>query len=152
ALNSAGFSEIASDDHTPPITQYRLRDGGGFYVEFVVPLRGSEAKRGGKVDLTAAIAGVTAQKLRYLDLLLVQPWAVRLGENVGVPLEPPIDVMLPNPTSFIAQKILIRSRRTAEKQAQDALYIHDTLELFSGELPALRTLWREVLGPTLPRK
>ncbi len=151
ALKAAGFSEVSSVGHTPPITQYRLgADVSGFYAEFLVPLHGSDVKRKGRADLTMAKAGVTAQKVRYLDLLLVQPWAVRLSEAVGVPLGSPIDVLVPNPVSFIAQKILISKYRGREKQAQDALYIHDTLELFGGELAILRALWRERVRLTLP--
>jgi hypothetical protein len=150
ALEKAGFQEAASMDHTPPITQYRLgTEGGGFYAEFLAPLHGSEVKRGGKPDIILAKAGVTAQKLRHLDLLLVEPWPVRLGENVGVPVRPPINVLLPNPVSFVAQKLLIRTDRARDKQAQDALYIHDTLELFGGVLPELSALWRERLRPGL---
>ncbi len=150
ALGKAGFLEAASSEHTPPITQYRLgAEGGGFFAEFLAPLRGSEVKRKGKLDMTVAKAGVTAQKLRHLDLLLVEPWAVRLGEDVGVPVRPPIEVLLPNPVTFVAQKLLIRRKRAREKQAQDALYIHDTLELFGGDLPELRALWGERIRPGL---
>ena len=46
--------------------------------------------------------------------------------------------------SFIAQKLLIQKYRKPEKKAQDALYIHDTLELFGGELPALKALWQDI--------
>ena len=47
----------------------------GFYAEFLVPLQGSERKRDGKPDVTASKAGIIAQKLRHLDLLLVAPWS-----------------------------------------------------------------------------
>lgn len=102
ALRAAGFEEAASGEHSPPITQYRLgAEGGGFYTEFLVPLQGGEVKRGGRADVTLAMAGVTAQKL------------------------------------------LIRGLRRRDKQAQDVLYVHDTLELFAGELPRLRALWSD---------
>ena len=58
--------------------------------------------------------------------------------------------MLANPVSFIAQKLLIHKYRRPDKRSQDALYIHDTLDLFGGELPALRGLWREKSAPSLP--
>ncbi len=152
ALKAADFHEDFSGEHTPPITQYRLgADDGGFFAEFLVPLHGSGVKQNGQPDVTVAKAGVTAQKLRHLDLLLVQPWAVRLSEDVGVPVQPPLDVMLPNPVSFIVQKLLIHKYRRPEKKAQDVLYIHDTLELFGDELPRLSTLWCEDVLPTLPR-
>jgi hypothetical protein len=153
ALKDAGFHETSSVDHTPPITQYRLvGDGGGFYAEFLVPLHGSVMKRNGKPDITMAKAGVIAQKVRYLDLLLLEPWAVRLTQDMGLPLQSPIEVMVPNPVSFIAQKLLIRKNRGPEKQAQDALYVHDTLGFFGGELPMLRALWSERVRPILHEK
>jgi hypothetical protein len=151
ALKSNGFREVSSLEHTPPVTQYHLGDEkAGFYTEFLVPLRGSEVKRGGRSDITMARAGITAQRLRHLDLLIVRPWTVALSEAVGVPLHSPVEVMVPNPVGFIAQKILIRKKRSREKQAQDALYIHDTLELFGSELPMLRVLWREQVRKALP--
>jgi hypothetical protein len=152
AMKTAGFQEDFSGEYTPPITQYRLGgDDQGFFAEFLVPLYGSGVKRNGQPDATVTKAGVTAQKLRYLDLLLIRPWAVHLNKEVGVPVESPTDVMLANPVSFIAQKLLIQKYRKPEKKAQDALYIHDTLELFGGELPALKVLWQEI-RPTLHGK
>lgn len=151
AMKTAGFHEDFSGEHTPPITQYRLEgDDQGFFAEFLAPLHGSGLKRNGQPDVTTAKAGVTAQKLRHLDLLLVSPWGVRLIKEIGVPVQSPADVMLANPVSFIAQKLLIQKYRRSEKKAQDALYIHDTLELFGGELPTLRSLWQEEVRPTLP--
>jgi hypothetical protein len=87
-----------------------------------------------------------------VDLLLAEPWSVRLSPDAPVPLDPPVDLLIANPVSFIAQKLLIRGKRSADKQAQDALYIHDTLELFGNELDTLRDLWTGSLLPTLPSK
>jgi len=153
AMKTAGFQEDFYGEHTPPLTQYRLGgDDQGFFAEFLAPLHGSGLKRNGQPDVTLAKAGVTAQKLRHLDLLLVSPWNVRLTNEIGVPVEAPVDVMLANPVSFIAQKLLIQTDRKQGKKAQDALYIHDTLELFGGELPALRKLWPQEIRPTLNKK
>lgn len=153
AMKTAGFQEDFSGDHTPPITQYRLGgDDQGFFAEFLAPLHGSGLKRNGQPDVTLAKAGVTAQKLKHLDLLLVSPWGVRLSNDIGVPVRAPVDVMLANPVSFIAQKLLIQKHRKPDKKAQDALYIHDTLELFGGELPALKALWQQEIRPTLHDK
>lgn len=152
ALKAADFKEDLSGEHTPPVTHYHLGDDDhGFYAEFLVPLQGGTTKRNGEpAPRTVAKAGVTAQKLRYLDLLLTDPWQVRLDTSVGVPLTPPAEVMLTNPVSFIAQKLLIQTRRPPEKQSQDALYIHDTLELFGRRLGELKTIWLENVRPNLP--
>lgn len=60
----------------PPVTHYALGDDdAGFYAEFLTPLRGSGVKRNGEPDVTVAKAGITAQKLKYLDVMLVEPRA-----------------------------------------------------------------------------
>jgi hypothetical protein len=152
ALEAAGFSRLFRGDNAPPVTHYHLGDDdGGFYAEFLVPLYGGELKRG-KPDITAVKAGINAQKLRHLDLLLDAPWSVRVGPDVGVPLDRAADVLLPNPVSFIVQKLLIHDKRPANKRAQDVLYIHDTLELFGGVIDNLRTSWIDQLRPTMPAK
>lgn len=137
----------------PPVTHYHLGDDdGGFYAEFLTPLHGAEVKRSGKPDVTASKAGINAQKLRHLDLLLIAPWSVRLGPDVGVPLSRPTDVPLSNPVTFIVQKLLIHDKRPPNKKAQDVLSIHDTLELFGGALEHLRAIWIDQLRPEMPSR
>lgn len=74
-----------------------------------------------------------------------------LSRDMGVPVREPVVVTVANPVSFIAQKLLIQGRRKADKRAQDALYVHDTLELFGGQLAALRALWATDLQPAWPK-
>lgn len=153
ALEAAGFEKEFLGEHTPPVTYYRLGEEDlGFYAEFLVPLQGSGYTRRGGVDATVNKAGITAQKLRHLELLLVCPWTIRLGPDVGVPLERSLDVRVANPVSFLAQKLLIQTKRPKAKQAQDALYIHDTLELFGRELEKLRAIWLDEVRPSLHLK
>lgn len=57
-----------------------------------------------------------------------------------------------DPVSFIAQKLLIHHLRPRPKRAQDALYIHDTLELFGGELETLAALWSDRIRAALHEK
>ena len=147
ALLHAGFREELLGDNRPPVSHYTLGDeDSGFYAEFLTPLTGSGIRRSGEPDATTKIAGVTAQKLRHLDVLLVQPWQASLAANLAPSLS------VPNPVSFVMQRILIRNDRKPGKRAQDALYIHDTLELFAGEAGALTELWREHVAPSLTRK
>jgi hypothetical protein len=153
ALEKAGFTQELLGEHTPPVTHYRLgAEDAGFYVEFLTPLRGSGVKRSGKPDATVAMAGITAQKLRYLEMLLTSPWTVRLGRSSGVPLAPAADVLVPNPVSFIVQRLLIHGERDPRKKAQDVLYIHDTFELFGGSLEALRAVWADAVRSAMPAK
>jgi hypothetical protein len=152
ALTDAGFTEQLFGDDAPPATHYGLgEEGDGFYAEFLTPLVGSEMKRG-KRDATVRKAGITAQKMRHLELLLVSPWNVRVGPEREIPIGADVELFVPNPTSFIVQKLLIHSDRTPRKKAQDILYIHDTLELFGGSLGELRRLWLEEVRPTTAPK
>jgi len=152
ALTDAGFTAELLGDDSPPATHYRLaEEDAGFYAGFLTPLFGSEMKRG-KRDATMSKAGITAQKLRHLDLLLVKPWSVRVGPAREVPIGADMDLLVPNPTSFIVQRLLIHSDRRREKKAQDVLYIHDTLKLFGGSLGELRRLWVDEVRPTMAPK
>jgi hypothetical protein len=153
ALVDAGFTEELSGEHRPPVTHYTLGgDDAGFYAEFLTPLHGSGRKRSGKSDATLSKAGITAQKLRNLEILLVSPWVVRVGPAQGVPLPHAIDLQVANPVSFIAQRLLIQGDRSHAKRAQDVLYIHDVLELFGAGLLTLSALWKDTVRPTLGEK
>ena len=153
ALQSADFQEELRGEHTPPVTRYWLGDADqGFYVEFLAPLTGDGLRRDGQVDATIAKAGVTAQKLRHVDLLLIDPWCLLLDKAIGFPIAEPANVLVANPVSFIGQRLLIHHQRGPMKRAQDVLYIHDTLELFGHRLDALRTEWRDRVQPRLAAK
>jgi hypothetical protein len=150
ALEAAQFKPEFSGDNRPPVTRYALADDdAGFYAEFLVPLRGSEVKRDGSPDVTVSKAGVNAQKLRHLELLLVAPWSVRIGAGTDVPFDEAVALLVPNPVSFIIQKVLIHDKRKPGKKAEDVLYIHDTLELFGAALDELRSLWTDHVRPEM---
>lgn len=150
ALTKAGFNEELSGESKPPVTHYLLgEEASGFYAEFLTVLKGDGLKRDGQRDLTMAKAGITAQKLRHLDLLLIAPWKISIVPENGVPVDQPVDILVPNPVSFMVQKFLIHGRRDANKKAQDVLYIHDTLELFSGSLEQLRIVWADEVRPKM---
>lgn len=149
ALQAAGFEQQLAGSHHPPVSRYTLGEEGpaGFYVEFLTPLVGRARTRAGVPLATQAQSGITAQRLRYLELLFLAPWSVTLDESWGAAGS--LAVGVPNPAAFIVQKLLIHPDRAAGKQAQDLLYIHDTLELFAAELDALRALWRDAIRPAM---
>jgi hypothetical protein len=151
-LQEAGFEEQLTGHHQPPVSQYTLGEDepSGFYAEFLTPLIGPSTTRDGKHLATLGKAGITAQRLRYLDLLLTSPWTVALTPEWGAAA--PIDLRIPNPVSFIVQKLLIHDDRPRDKKAQDLLYIHDTLELFAPELDNLAEIWRGEVRPSMPEK
>ena len=150
ALMQHGFQEELSGDHRPPAAHYTLGDeAGGFYAEFLTPLAGSGRKRSGKADATMAKAGISAQKIRYLDILLVEPWVINVGPQEGVPLPARMDVQVANPLCFMVQKFLIQQYRPANKRAQDVLYIYDTIELFGALLDEFNAHWHARVAPAL---
>jgi len=151
ALKAADFNEKLSTDHSPPVSEFVLgEENEGFFAEFLTPLHGSGITRKGMPDATVARAGVTAQKLRYLDLLLTTPWTARLTRDVHRAFTKATEVSIANPAAFIVQKLLIHAERPPKKRAQDALYIHDTLQLFAPKLDELNLLWNTSVRPMLP--
>jgi hypothetical protein len=142
-LQKAGFKADFVGENQPPVTHYRLGDEGAFYVEFLTPLVG-RAKSG-----TRTIAGVTAQALRYLDILMVAPWSVFLREPEYPVGSKPVEVRIANATSYLVQKMLTLERRDANDQGKDILYVRDTLISFGGALAELRRLWNETVEPSM---
>lgn len=150
ALEGSGFEEELSGEFQPPVARYTLgEESKGFYAEFLTPLAGSGLKRSGVQDATMKKAGISAQKIRHLDILLVDPWVVKLNPETGIPLKASIDIQVANPLAFMVQKFLIQEKRPSNKRAQDILYIFDTIGLFGSQLDAFRTSWKEVIGPAL---
>lgn len=94
---------------------------------------------------------MTAQKLRYIDILVTEPWVVRLSARNGFPLgRDGIDVQIANPVSYLLQKMLVLPERKPGKQAKDMLYIHDTLLILADALDDLPPVWKR-LEATLHR-
>lgn len=150
-LSAAGFKQQLTSDHRPPVSKYTLdEDDAGFYAEFLTPLTGSGFTRKGAQRATLGKAGVTAQRLRYLELLLRSPWSVVVDTPWGTASA--LELRVPNPVTFIVQKLLIHDDRTPVKKAQDLLYIHDTLLMFAPVLDELASLWRHEIRATLHEK
>jgi hypothetical protein len=150
SLTQHGFQEELSGDHRPPAAHYTLGDeAGGFYAEFLTPLSGSGRKRSGDSDATTEKAGIVAQKIRHLDVLLIDPWVIGLGPQEGIPLPERMDVQVANPLCFMVQKFLIQQYRPANKRAQDVLYIYDTIELFGALIDEFNAHWNARVAPAL---
>jgi Nucleotidyltransferase len=151
-LLDAGFEEEFIGEDRPPATHYHYGNGGGFYAEFLAPLEGSEYDRSGKRKATKEVSGISSQLLRYIEVLLMSPWKVELGEESGYAISPKRTVQIANPASFLAQKILIHEQRDYKDRAKDLLYMHDTVELFSETLDELQKLFRGTVAPQLHRR
>ena len=147
-LRKYGFEEKFLGDDQPPITRYTLgSEESGFFAEFLTPLSGSGYKRDGERDTTIRIAGVSSQKLRYLEILLQQPWSIHLDRSMGHVSNIEPKVRIANAASFIGQKLLINEKREPRHRAKDVLYIHDTIEIFGDSLDALKAMWSEEVKP-----
>jgi hypothetical protein len=151
-LLAAGFLEEFVGEDRPPATHYHLGDEGAFYAEFLTPLVGSEYGRKGERKATLEVGGVSSQRLRYIDLLLLAPWRVHLDTSNGFSFDPAKSVQVANPAAFLAQKILIQGDRNRRDRAKDALYIHDTIETFAAHLGELQELFQNQIAPHLHAK
>ena len=152
-LLERNFREELMGDMQPPAAHYRVETGdNSFYAEFLTPLEGSAVKRGGRRDVTARVSGVSVQKLRYLELLLQNPWDVMIAPATGYPTPGVRRILLPNAAAFLVQKILIHEKRDRDRRAKDILYIHDTIETFGGNLAAIREQWQTNVRPALKAK
>jgi hypothetical protein len=154
ALTAGGFRpSLMGSDRLPVMKYYPGDDDKGLYVEFIAPLRGSGYTRSGEPDDILAIAGITAQKLRHVDLLLFEPWQLELAEQHGFDVgSDQIVLRVANPASYLAQKVLtLRKRQSPAKKSKDALYIHDAVTMFGSELTELREQGARVLQLLPPK-
>lgn len=138
-LREAGFKERFFGEEKPPVTHYQLGEEPSFYAEFLTPLVGRPKAA------TSKIAGVSAQALRYLDTLMIEPWSVFLTQPEYPVGAKPLEVRIANATSYLAQKILVLDKRDAADRAKDILYVHDTLLLFGKSLTELEGIWKTKL-------
>jgi len=151
-LLATGFREEFVGEDRPPATHYHLVGTGGFYAEFLSPLVGSEYGRKGERKGTREVAGISSQQLRYIEILLLAPWRIRLSKTNGYPFASAKHVQVANPVSFLTQKVLIQDARDRKDRAKDILYIHDTIETFAGNLAELRELFAKGIRPKLHEK
>jgi hypothetical protein len=101
----------------------------GFYLEFLTPLQGDgRDRRTSKPIICATLQPpITAQPLRYLDLLLFEPL------EFIVPRRSYPTAKLAQPATYVIQKTLISDERRLQgggKFAKDCAYVYDTARLF----------------------
>ncbi len=143
-LEQAGFRPDPSGDATPPATRYVYQPQPTFYVQFFTQRTGSGVQRDHSVQATVVVAGVVAERLRHVNILLARPWLVELGPaGAGRELHA-MRLHVANASCFMAQKLLVLSSRAPADRAKDIVYIYDTLMMFAGSLDELRSLWASV--------
>jgi len=144
---AAGLQPDFRGDRIPPVMRFVFAPPSDtaeseeeYSVEFLTPLTGPPVDRTGRVTVTSDVqTGVTAQRLRYLDLLLETPWRVSLAGLAGLEADrEPMAVQVPHPGCFMLHKLLIAGERTREdRRAKDMAYLYQVASLFRRELPAL---------------
>jgi hypothetical protein len=86
-------------------TQLVAKDG--FRIDFLTPNTSSEDYAGRPATM-AALGGIAAQPLRFLDYLIAEPQRAVLLYGAGVP------VLVPTPQRFAIHKLIVASRRLAD--------------------------------------
>jgi len=126
-LDEAGFTCEFRSLETPPVTAYVATHAGDeVEIEFITNAKGAGGRGARNVQ-----SGLTAQELRYVDLLLEHKWFLPLdvlsaGELQG-------RVWLPTPAAFVFHKGLVFKKRTDSlKKEKDLYYIFYVLDGFRG--------------------
>ena len=132
---------IHSRGTEPPVQRYQhIRFGkddlGPIYGEFLTPLTGSEVGRDGSAQTVKTVQeGLTAQALRYLDLLFEFPTDFDAATIPELGLTGPHVVRLPHPATYVLQKLLAWPARDPDKRAKDLAYIFEVALLTRDQWP-----------------
>jgi hypothetical protein len=138
-LEAHGLQSRGVGDIVPPLVKFSpIGETSTVELELLVPLIGQDAERA-----VAMQEGLHVQPLRYLDLLLFEPWEIPV-DRIPIQLDLPDCAVLrvPNPTSYIMQKILIRRRegRRYSGLRKDCYYIYEIAVMFRDVLPGLAAI------------
>ncbi|HNZ03425.1 MAG TPA: GSU2403 family nucleotidyltransferase fold protein [Myxococcota bacterium] len=130
-LKDSEFVAIPSLGTEPAVIRFQpSRFGterlGPVYAEFLAPLVGSDAdRRGVSRDVVVVQPGLTAQALRYLDILLVEPIPFDACTIPEIGLDETSVILLPSPAGFVLQKLLAWPSREPEKRPKDLAYVYE---------------------------
>lgn len=127
-IKAAGLEVVLGGHDEPPLMKFRAGPASPLEIEFLCPTSGAREEKAHLIQ-----AGLSAQPIRHLDLLLHDPWKIdvsRVEGFIGAP-----SVLIPNPYCYVMQKILNVSDRGVEKRAKDFYYIYEVSVLFRDVLP-----------------
>jgi hypothetical protein len=148
-LAESAFDRKMEGTERPPVTRYLWpsTENPESTVEFLTPALSSGEKA------TLEIAGVVAQQLRFLDLLMHEPMILEVEEGSG-PTGFAGSVRVPRVGLFVWQKALtFPKRHDRQKRNKDLFYMYDLAEESHGLLAQIeqdvrdfpargRTRWR----------
>jgi len=144
-LADSQFVTIQSLGTKPPMQRYQHERFGSqilgpVYAEFLAPLVGGEVDREGNPRTVVSVQrGLTAQVLRYLDILFVEPLQFDAAVIPELSLVESAVIQLPNPATYVVQKLLAWPTRDPKKRDKDLAYIHEVAILTQGHWPKLAT-------------
>lgn len=140
SLEEAGLRRELVGNYEKPVVKYYPTEKTdlAYYVEFLAPLFGSGMRRDGEPDLLQEIQeDLSAQKLRYLDLLIQNNWIVHTSSVPSLKDDPDLVVRVPHPCMYIMQKVLTLEKRPRTDRNKDFAYIYQTLTYFRKSLESL---------------
>ena len=133
-LTEAGLEPVFKTRSQPPVVHYEGEiDGLAVEIEFLTDLKGSRTE-----EVIEVQAGLHAEALRYLTLLIENTIEVNIDDVPGVEAGSSLRVRLPSPAAYIFNKGLVFPRRKERpKKGKDLYYLFDLLsyrEDFRGEI------------------
>lgn len=148
-LEKHGFTIVPSRrtrGDVPPKHVFQAKERGTnrpaeIHGEFLVPLIGSKTDRHGNPKSPREIQeGLTAEAIRYLDLLLWRPvdFDIRHLEEV-IEVDEDMTIQIPRLGPYLVQKALCSERRDrTEKRNKDLAYIFDVVMLAHPDWGSMR--------------
>lgn len=144
----SGFKEELLGGDSEPVVKYvdaSDPEFAGAEVEFLCPLSGAKGGRKRALTSTAVQEGLRAQPLRYLDLLLHDPWEVHLSTVPGFEDLTDLHILVPNPAAYFVQKVLMRSQgRPRPLMEKDCYYLYEVAVLFRNAHVELRLAYESL--------
>ena len=92
-------------------------------IEFLAPLTGPREETTMEIQ-----EGVTAQTLRYLNILLDNTMEVRVSSEAVPGSAGELTIRIPTPGAYVFHRGLIHSRGTTRRRGKDLYYIFETWE------------------------
>lgn len=139
---------IIGDSKSPLIKYSKIIADGEIEVEFLVPLLGSDYDKDGNLKNIKNIApGIVAQQLRYLDILINNPYTLSLEDLTGNIDDKGKIINIPNPENYLLHKFITLTRRqTPAQKEKDAFYLFDVINRFKSKLPQIAAKLNQLIA------
>ena len=129
-IASAGLKPERMGHGQLPVMKFRPAPDSPLEVEFLCPASGNRSDAAWQVQ-----AGLTAQPIQYLGLLLFKPWTIEVARIDGLEGAPRVQV--PNPYCYVMQKVLNHKTRRPDERTKDLFYIYEISVMFRDALDSV---------------